>query len=150
MKNHSFAHTPAAVKQPAAKEQTSKARRLRMALAALALLILAAAAGFVAWGETPAQPMPEALAALQVQLEAEHLQLDEQRARAVSTVRRWTSIDADPDRRLAVSVGAGRGIPFVWGHALQCSMRADEAGGVFDWRKLVASREATLPKIRSR
>ena len=54
----------------------------------------------------------------------------------MSTVRRWTSIDADSDRRLAVSVGAGRGIPFVWGHALQCSMRADEAGGVFDWSGL--------------
>ena len=54
----------------------------------------------------------------------------------MSTVRRWTSIDADSDRRLAVSVGAGRGIPFVWGHALQCSMRADEASGVFDWSGL--------------
>jgi len=35
-----------------------------------------------------------------------------------------------------VSVGRGRGVPFVWGHALQCSMRADEASGVFDWSGL--------------
>lgn len=37
----------------------------RIFLAILGLLIAGALAGFVIWGETPAQPMPEALAALQ-------------------------------------------------------------------------------------
>ena len=54
----------------------------------------------------------------------------------MSATRRWTSIDAESGRALAVSVGGGRGVPFVWGHALQCSMRADEASGVFDWSGL--------------
>lgn len=54
----------------------------------------------------------------------------------MSATRRWTSIDAESGRALAVSVGDGRGVPFVWGHALQCSMRADEASGVFDWSAL--------------
>jgi len=54
----------------------------------------------------------------------------------VSATRRWTTIDAESGRTLAVSVGRGRGVPFVWGHALQCSMRADEASGVFDWSGL--------------
>ena len=54
----------------------------------------------------------------------------------MSATRRWTTIDAESGRTLAVSVGGGRGVPFVWGHALQCSMRADEASGVFDWSGL--------------
>jgi pimeloyl-ACP methyl ester carboxylesterase len=54
----------------------------------------------------------------------------------VSATRRWTTIDPESGRKLAVSVGGGRGVPFLWGHALQCSMRADEASGVFDWSGL--------------
>lgn len=38
---------------------------LRIALAILGMLIIVAVAGFVAWGETPAQPMSEALTAIQ-------------------------------------------------------------------------------------
>jgi hypothetical protein len=39
-------------------------KRFRLALVLLGLLLSAAAAGFVIWGETPAKPMPEALTAL--------------------------------------------------------------------------------------
>ena len=38
---------------------------LRIFLALIGLILVLFAAGFVVWGETPAQPMPEALAALQ-------------------------------------------------------------------------------------
>lgn len=55
----------------------------------------------------------------------------------MSATRRWTTIDPESGRRLAVSVSGRGGVPFVWGHALQCSMRADEASGVFDWSGLV-------------
>jgi len=47
--------------------------------------------------------------------------------------RHWSSIDAASGRRLAVADSGGAGVPFLWGHALQASMRADEASGVFDW-----------------
>ena len=40
-------------------------KRLRALLLVLGLLAAAAGAGFVIWGETPAEPMPEALAALE-------------------------------------------------------------------------------------
>jgi predicted esterase len=39
-------------------------KSLRIILASLGLVLVLFAAGFVVWGETPAQPMPEALAAL--------------------------------------------------------------------------------------
>ncbi len=54
----------------------------------------------------------------------------------MSATRRWTTIEPASGRKLAVSAGSGRGVPFVWGHALQCSMRADAASGVFDWSGL--------------
>ena len=40
-------------------------KALRILLASLALAMVLLTAGFVVWGETPAKPMPEALAALQ-------------------------------------------------------------------------------------
>ncbi len=40
-------------------------KRLRIFLALIGLILALFTAGFVVWGETPAQPMPEALAALQ-------------------------------------------------------------------------------------
>jgi hypothetical protein len=40
-------------------------KALRILLATLALVMVLLTAGFVVWGETPARPMPEALAALQ-------------------------------------------------------------------------------------
>lgn len=40
-------------------------KKLRVLFVSLGVVLLVAAAGFVAWGETPAKAMPEALAALQ-------------------------------------------------------------------------------------
>lgn len=54
----------------------------------------------------------------------------------VSTQRSWMPLDAAGGRRLAVSVVGEHGIPFVWGHPLQCSMHTDDVSGVFDWRTL--------------
>jgi 3-oxoadipate enol-lactonase len=54
----------------------------------------------------------------------------------MTQTNKWTTIDAAAGRKLAVRVSGRRGIPFVWGHALQCSMLADDASGVFDWSGL--------------
>jgi pimeloyl-ACP methyl ester carboxylesterase len=45
-------------------------------------------------------------------------------------------IDQRRGRNLAVAVTGTRGLPFIWGHALQSSMRADAASGIFDWSGL--------------
>ncbi|MBP6850921.1 MAG: alpha/beta hydrolase [Rhodoferax sp.] len=57
----------------------------------------------------------------------------------MSTTRTWTVIDKRRNRKLAVAITGKRGLPFVWGHALQCSMQADEASTIFDWPGLAAT-----------
>jgi len=52
----------------------------------------------------------------------------------VTTTRKWTTVDEALGRKLAVAVTGRGGTPFIWGHALQGSMRVDEDSGVFDWR----------------
>ena len=54
----------------------------------------------------------------------------------VRTTRKWTTIDRVRGRKLAVAITGRRGLPFIWGHALQGSMRADDDSGVFDWSDL--------------
>ncbi len=59
--------------------------------------------------------------------------------RELSTTHTWTVIDKRRNRKLAVAITGKRGLPFVWGHALQCSMQADEASTIFDWPGLAAT-----------
>jgi len=47
-------------------------------------------------------------------------------------MERSTSVEVGGGGRLAVSIRGG-GKPLVWGHGLQCSMRADETWGILDW-----------------
>ncbi len=47
-------------------------KALRISLAVMGLVVVVAVVGFVAWGETPAQPMPEALEALQPDAQVDH------------------------------------------------------------------------------
>ncbi|MBK8308114.1 MAG: alpha/beta fold hydrolase [Gammaproteobacteria bacterium] len=57
----------------------------------------------------------------------------------MSTTHTWTVIDKRRNRKLAVAITGKRGLPFVWGHALQCSMQADEASTIFDWPGLATT-----------
>lgn len=57
------------------------------------------------------------------------------RMRKTQRPERSTSMEVGDGGKLAVSI-RGKGKPLIWGHGLQCSMRADETWGILDWSRI--------------